>query len=237
MSSGLLVADTYSYDFPYDWEAPAYHWDSIVCLKEVIQSLECFLNVINEQAYQFFFETAQQAEIDLIGCIDGVCRPATQEASKKYLECANEWGQRIDWELSILEIHTLWLFNVEQIDVMINTAVRGHPSQFSIRKLIEQKKSDTTLSNEPLIENNMYADFDKDIPTYPPELDAALQAWRAISANHRSKGIGISTQIERWLEINKPDLSEQARKRIGIVANWNKQETRQKKAGKPLKSK
>jgi hypothetical protein len=63
MSCDSVITDTYSYDFPFDWEASAYHWDTVVCLHEVTESLEKFLNIINEQAYQFFFENVQQGEI------------------------------------------------------------------------------------------------------------------------------------------------------------------------------
>ena len=220
MSCESVVADTSSYDFPFDWEAPAYHWDTVVCLEEIVESLENFLDIINEQAYQFFFENVQQVEIDLIGCIDGVCRPATREASKKYLECAHEWGQRIDWELSVLEIRTMWLFNVEQIDVMMNNVVRGHSTPFSVKHLIEQAKSSAAIPslNDADIQN-INTDFDKNSPTYPPELDAALRAWRAVS-NVESKIIP-KKRIKAWLN-NNTKLSEEAKDRIAIVANWNK---------------
>lgn len=149
MSCESVITDTYSYDFPFDWEASVYHWDTVVCLQEITESLEKFLDIINEQAYQFFFENVQQAEIDLIGCIDGVCRPATREASKKYLECAQEWGVQMDWQLSVLEISTMWLFNVEQIESMVNKSIKGHKQPFSIAHLITQKKVQDLLNDPP----------------------------------------------------------------------------------------
>ncbi len=62
-------------------------------------------------------------------------------------------------------------------------------------------------------------DFDKANPKYPPELDLALQAWRAISTTEgKGKPKG---RIKAWLGSNTK-LSEEAKTRISIVANWDK---------------
>lgn len=63
-------------------------------------------------------------------------------------------------------------------------------------------------------------DFDKASTTYPPELDIAVQAWKAIST---TEGKGKpKARIEAWLNTNADQLSNAAKKRIEIVANWEK---------------
>ncbi len=75
--------------------------------------------------------------------------------------------------------------------------------------------------------NTKKPDFDKESPTYPPELDIAIQAWRELSKaedNRKPKA-----RILAWLDANpkvwtaagiKP--SDQAKERIATVANWDK---------------
>ena len=61
--------------------------------------------------------------------------------------------------------------------------------------------------------------FDKASPTYPPELDWALQAWRAVSATESKDK--PKARIKKWLDSNTK-LSNEAKERIATVANWNK---------------
>ena len=62
-------------------------------------------------------------------------------------------------------------------------------------------------------------EFDKLSPTYPPELDLALQAWRAVSkSNDKGKP---KARIRTWLDANTA-LSNEAKERIATVANWDK---------------
>jgi len=61
--------------------------------------------------------------------------------------------------------------------------------------------------------------FNKDNSTYPLELDLAVQAWQTVS---RTQGKGKpKARIKAWLDENT-DLSSEAKKRISIVANWDK---------------
>ena len=61
--------------------------------------------------------------------------------------------------------------------------------------------------------------FDKAGTSYPPELDLAIQAWRAATA---SEGKGKpKAKIKAWLDANTK-LSNEAKERIAIVANWEK---------------
>lgn len=62
--------------------------------------------------------------------------------------------------------------------------------------------------------------FDKVSSTYPPELDFAVKAWQAVSIiEGRGKP---KTRIRAWLVANANDLSDEAKKRICVVANWDK---------------
>lgn len=225
-----------------DLEGPVYHKDSIASLNEVIQSIGLFLDSMDFQAYKFFFETASQSHVDLIGWkpYEGIYRRVTQEKAKAILKCCCEWGCDWDWQFNDTFIEEQpWAFDMDQIDTMMNNAVKGQPAPFSIKHLIEQAKSSTVevLPNDSDIQININADFDKNSPTYPPELDAALRAWREVSKKPLPNR-GIAVQMEDWVERNIPVFTTTALKRIGQVANWDKQKEREaKKGGKSRKAK
>lgn len=62
-------------------------------------------------------------------------------------------------------------------------------------------------------------EFDKASPTYPLELACALEAWRAVST---TEGKGKpKARIKAWLDSNTK-LSDKAKERIAVVANWEK---------------
>lgn len=61
--------------------------------------------------------------------------------------------------------------------------------------------------------------FNSAMGTYPMELDYALQAWYAVSDS--GKKIKPKMQIKKWLDENTT-LSNEAKNRISIVANWDK---------------
>lgn len=61
--------------------------------------------------------------------------------------------------------------------------------------------------------------FDKDAANFPPELAIALQVWTAVSATD-GKG-KPKARIKAWLDSNTT-LSNEAKKRIATVANWDK---------------
>jgi hypothetical protein len=63
------------------------------------------------------------------------------------------------------------------------------------------------------------AELDENSSTYPPELDAALKAWQAVAtAEGKDKP---KARLRAWLDANTT-LSNEAKERIAIVANWNK---------------
>jgi hypothetical protein len=62
--------------------------------------------------------------------------------------------------------------------------------------------------------------FDENSDTYPMELDIAIKAWQAVSIienNAKPKA-----RIKKWLDANANNLSDEAKDRICVVANWNK---------------
>ena len=64
--------------------------------------------------------------------------------------------------------------------------------------------------------------FDPDSDTYPPELDIALQAWRA-ATKQRDLSKTVKKQIREWLEVHYPkEVSKEAKERIAVVCNWER---------------
>ena len=59
---------------------------------------------------------------------------------------------------------------------------------------------------------------------YSITLDAAVKAWLAlyVEGGFKPKGLGHIEQLEAWLSKHYPDLSNNARKNIATVANYNK---------------
>lgn len=90
------------------------------------------------------------------------------------------------------------------------------------QRLIQER--DEFKSKVEALDAIAWEGFDPDCDVYPPELDIAMQAWRAVTkrpdANSTAK-----EQIESWLNQNYPDrrkLSQEARLRIAVICNWKK---------------
>jgi len=71
------------------------------------------------------------------------------------------------------------------------------------------------------LEQSAWEGFDPDSETYPPELDIALQTWRAVT-NQRDPSKAAKEQIREWLDAHYPKLSKEAKQRIAVVCNWEK---------------
>lgn len=81
----------------------------------------------------------------------------------------------------------------------------------------EKKDVDHTLAALPGVWDG---GFDPEDPTYPRELDIAMQAWRAARSGEQ---VGqVRERAEKWLRSTYPDLPEAAVTRISAVINWNK---------------
>lgn len=69
--------------------------------------------------------------------------------------------------------------------------------------------------------------LDRNNEFHPPELLAAMEAWRAIVAggNPRSLGQGVTQALQKWLRDHRNEygLSTKAIIRLSTVANWHKE--------------
>jgi hypothetical protein len=65
--------------------------------------------------------------------------------------------------------------------------------------------------------------FDENYEYYPRELVIAIRAWQAVTRNPKRR-MAAKALIRNWLKKEYPGkmLSEEARKRIATVCNWNK---------------
>lgn len=65
-------------------------------------------------------------------------------------------------------------------------------------------------------------EFNPDSSTYPYELDIAMQAWRG-ALNDNTSDVGAKKKIMAWLDNHySKELSNEAKSRISVVANWEK---------------
>lgn len=90
------------------------------------------------------------------------------------------------------------------------------------QRLIRERDELTGKAAE--LESLAWEGFDPESDTYPPELDIAMQVWRAVT-NHPDSSMTAKEQIENWLSKNYPDrrkLTLEARSRIAVLCNWEK---------------
>ena len=71
--------------------------------------------------------------------------------------------------------------------------------------------------------------FDPEAPNYPPELDIAFQAWRAVCKESPPSDGTPRQRLERWIRNAYPDLVSEEVGRIATVANFDKQGGRRKR--------
>jgi hypothetical protein len=77
------------------------------------------------------------------------------------------------------------------------------------------------------LEATPWKGFDPQSPTYPPELDAAMLAWSAVS-RYRDLSMTVKEQVEDWVA-PRFKLSREALQRITTVCNWEKHGGRRKR--------
>ena len=88
----------------------------------------------------------------------------------------------------------------------------------NLKKILSDKSAFTTYGlksqwiNQELLGN--------DNVTLPIELGFANQAWKAVTAKDE-KG-KPKARIKKWLDANANELSDEAKERICVVANWDK---------------
>ncbi|MBX3711617.1 MAG: hypothetical protein KF800_06630 [Lysobacter sp.] len=62
------------------------------------------------------------------------------------------------------------------------------------------------------------------LASYPPELRAAIEAYRAVRSDPNAlSGRSPRQALERWLSENKPEIVGNAKKRVLTIANWSPQ--------------
>lgn len=150
---------------------------------------------------------------------------ADYRAELSILELYNiEWSA----ELRLKHLNESWIRDLRDqnevaapkifIDWALSKKIRPTWLDWAIQQGLYKENNET---------DSMKPDFDKESPTYPPELDIAVQVWREISA---TEGKGKpKARIRTWLDDNAPNLSGEAKERIATVANWDK-------AGGPTRS-
>lgn len=87
------------------------------------------------------------------------------------------------------------------------------------RGLLVDSNIDSCNKELQIIKADQPVVFDKENITYPKELDLAIQAWQAISTTHDKRQ--PKARIKSWLDQHS-NLSNEAKERISVVANWNK---------------
>ena len=86
---------------------------------------------------------------------------------------------------------------------------------------------DTYKERVAALEAVSWKGFDPESPLYPAELDAAMQAWLAVSGS-RDPSMTVKEQIDDWVE-PRFKLSGEARQRIATVCNWEKEGGRRRR--------
>lgn len=102
-----------------------------------------------------------------------------------------------------------------------------------------KSERDVTLRGDELekLEHIFFKDHDQSLlngyyecerDDYPPELEIALNAWRAVAIHGQGEGGTPKQRLINWLETHYKDLMEEQVKRIATVCNWDKERGRKK---------
>lgn len=167
-------------------------------------------NLINEVGKdEIYTGLASLRAIDIMKIMyTGDLQFAVLEILEEQLNCTNEFMDlynssdiRFEFSYTLKKIDDV---NIK--DVFIKTVDVKY-----LESILEATETECQTSNSLLAAeiNNKY----------PPELDYALRAWQAVSSNE-GKG-KPKARIRKWLDENTA-LSNEAKERISIVANWDK---------------
>ena len=102
------------------------------------------------------------------------------------------------------------------IDWALSKGIQPDWLDWAIEKGLYHHKAASELAAQ----TSIVPAFDKTNPTYPTELDWALQAWQAISTT-TGKG-KPKARVIAWLDEHAIGLSKEAKQRIATVVNWDK---------------
>lgn len=142
------------------------------------------------------------------------------------------WARRSDIEVpqELLEqvekrgiVVADWKDNYDKLKEQFDLLLADRDKVVDIcQRLIQERDG---LKNQVVeLDSLAWEGFDPDSDTYPPELDMAMQAWRAVT-NSPDAALTAKEQIEGWLNRNYPNkkmLSQEARARISVICNWEK---------------
>lgn len=119
-----------------------------------------------------------------------------------------------------------WKDNYDKLKAQFDTlrADRDKITEVCKRLITER---DVLKERVATLEASPWKGFDPELPTYPPELDAAMQAWAAASGD-RDTSMTVKEQLTDWVE-PRFKLSAEALQRIATVCNWEKDGGRRKR--------
>lgn len=96
----------------------------------------------------------------------------------------------------------------------------AHIKAESINKYEEENFLKECIDKE-YAEDNAYSECDRD--DYPPELEIAFNAWRAVAIHGQGEGSTPKKRLINWLETHYKDLKNGEVERIATVCNWKKE--------------
>lgn len=119
-----------------------------------------------------------------------------------------------------------WKDNYDKLKAQFDTlrADRDKITEVCKRLIAER---DALQERVATLEASPWKGFEPESPTYPPELDAAMQAWVAVSGD-RDTSMTVKEQVADWVE-PRFKLSGEALQRIATVCNWEKDGGRRKR--------
>lgn len=119
-----------------------------------------------------------------------------------------------------------WKDNYDKLKVQFDVLLADRDKIGEIcKRLIAER--DTYKAQVAALEASPWKGFDPESPTYSTELDAAIQAWLAVSGN-RDPSMTVKEQVTDWIE-PRFKLSAEALQRIATVCNWEKDGGRRKR--------
>ena len=119
-----------------------------------------------------------------------------------------------------------WKDNYDQLKAQFDVllADREKVAEIAQRLIAERDEYKVRVA---ALEAVSWNGFDPDSPAYPIELDAAMQAWLAVSSS-RDASMTIKEQVADWVE-PRFKLSAEALQRIATVCNWEKEGGRRRR--------
>jgi len=144
-----------------------------------------------------------------------------------------EWAKNSGIEIS----EVLWQQVEKRKSTVINCSDENDRSHFDstenlaeLESLLKIKEKEIDSLKEELdfvkkrvmdLEGLKWDGFDDNVDTYSKELAIAVKAHGVISKNWK-KGSSIKKQIFMWVQENYPKLSNEEKKRIAKICNWQK---------------